>query len=379
MNLSEHCEPALRLQDLELIIDLSNVCREISFDGVKGVARWDRLIRVLMTWNSTFKNFEKPKIKLVQDNNLRFMFSEADKTHLRNAEKNGFIIEQDKADPAILDLAEKSDAFVLSNDNYVAYHRGRPWITSTERERFVKMMFTNGELQLRLGIIASKKDFTMSKMEEIDSLKDNRIDPNNEKNSVFFESSYRCENRDCIRRQVIPDGAYHLPAKGQNGEVVCSGCRLPMSRLGSSKPAAIIKIRSRLNGNVIRFPIERGQSLVIGRSNSDVSLSEVVNESDLSRISRSHLKIEYTDTKILITDLSSSNGSVFFAGNHDENYPSREQIMNANEKTSLGTHDVVVVAGILELSRSGRRFSFDLALPKIERRPEDSETKTRLG
>ena len=152
-----------------------------------------------------------------------------------------------------------------------------------------------------------------------------------------------------------------------------------MSRLGSSNPAAIIKIKSRLNGKVIRFPIERGQSLVIGRSNSDVSLAEVVDESDLSRISRSHLKIEFTGTKILVTDLNSSNGSVFFTRNHHKNYLLREQTMTANEKISLDAHDLVVVAGILELSRSGRRFSFDLALPQIERRSEDSETKTRLG
>ena len=379
MDLSKYCASVPHLQDLELVIDLSNVCREIRFDGIQEVARWDRLIRVLTVWNSTFKNFEKPKVKLVQDSNLRHMFSEIDKTYLRDAEKNGFLIERDKADPTILDLAETSDALVLSNDNYDAYHRGRPWITSTERERFVKMEFVDGEVQLRLGSIKPKTDFTLSEMEEIDSLKDNRIDPKYEKNAIFYEFSYRCENPDCIRRQVIPEGAQHLPAKGESGEVVCSGCRLPMSRLGSSNRAAIIKIVSRLNGKAIRFPIEKGQSLIIGRSNSDVSLSELVNEPDISKISRSHLKIEFTGTNVLVTDFGSSNGSVFLTWNYDKKYLSHEQMMKANEPKSLGTHDVVVVAGILELKRSGRRFSFDLALPKSENKVVNSEIKTGLG
>ena len=80
-----------------------------------------------------------------------------------------------------------------------------------------------------------------------------------------------------------------------------------------------------------------------------------------------------------MTDFGSSNGSVFLTWNYDKKYLSHEQMMKANEPKSLGTHDVVVVAGILELKRSGRRFSFDLALPKSENKVVNSEIKTGLG
>ena len=378
MTLSRYCEPAADDQSLELVVDLSNVCREKRLDGLPDVARWERLLLVLATWNTTFSHFQKPKVRLVQDANLRHLFSPLDKKYLNDAKRQGFLIEKSKADPTILDLAESSDALILSNDNFVAFHRGRPWITSADRKRFVKMAFFDEKLSLAMGVIESRTNYRISRMEETDNLRDNKIDPKSKDGLRLLQFYYRCENPDCIRRQLLADGAQHLPAKGGNDQVICPGCRQPMIQLGRSSQVVIIKLTSLSNHEDLRFPVVKDEIIVLGRADSHVPLSNVVDKKGIKKISRSHLKLEFTGNQLLVTDLGSSNGSFYKSWDYGKKCFSEDFRMKSNEARSLGTEDLVTLSGIVEVKRSGRRFPFDLAPPSTSGKLITMDTETQL-
>ena len=208
MRLQDLCSSSTD-SDLELVIDLSNICRNKALDSTSDDARWDRIIRVIEVWNATFPSFEKPKVRMVADNNLRFKFSSQDLALMKEALRSGFVIEAEKADPVLLDLAENFNCLILSNDNYVGYQGERPWICSTERKRFIQVNMSGTKIELKAISHSERTGFSKSRAEEKDLLKNLHIDPVGDANSDLLKSLFRCDNPRCIRRAVLPDPCGH--------------------------------------------------------------------------------------------------------------------------------------------------------------------------
>ena len=359
MRLDELCEP-FTSTSLELAIDLSCVCRDKNLDSLGDIARWDRLIRVLETWNSTFEGFEKPKVKMVADKNLRFKFSKSDKTLFERALKDNYIVEAEKADPVLLDLVEKFNCLVLSNDNYVAYHRERPWLTSSDRKRFIQWRMNESKIELELLSLRERTGFSQSRAEEKDQLKNFHIDPDKDSSSVFLQSLFRCENSTCIRRQLLPEGALSFPERGDSDTAVCPSCRVALTLVGDAKRIVVLKITGIKSGKSLRIPLEANRELTIGRASSGVSLSEILDEKDNARISRSHLKVGFNGDYLYIVDLNSSNGSMISTWDSSQRKLSVQSKVEPGKNIKLKPRDLVVLSGVLEIQRSGRRFPFDL-------------------
>ena len=362
MKINELCEPATD-SELELVVDLSNVCRNRSIDSSDIVARWDRIVRVLEVWNSKFPQFKKPKTRLVADNNLRFKLVGDDLLQFKEAVKLGIVIEAEKADPVLLDLAESSDCLILSNDNYVGYQAERPWIHDPHQKRFIQISVLRSEIMLNEVTHLERTGYSKSRAEESDRLKNHRIDLKRDAKSDLLQSLFRCDNPKCIRRAVLPDGAISTPERGSDDSAICPGCREPLTRVGEASKTLVLKLTSVKSRKELRFPLEVGQELILGRIESDISLTEVLTEPDIARISRSHAKISFDGVRLNFEDLGSSNGSTIAIWDPNNLRLSNNQRISDNQKVVIQPRDLIVLAGVLEIQRSGRRFPFDLAQP----------------
>jgi hypothetical protein len=377
MKIYELCEPATD-SELELVVDLSNVCRNSSLDSSGEVARWDRIVRVLEVWNSKFPQFKKPKTRLVADNNLRFKLVGDDLLQFKEALKLGIVIEAEKADPVLLDLAESSGCLILSNDNYVGYQAERPWIHDPHQKRFIQIAASRSEIILNEVTHVERTGFSKSRAEESDRLKNHRIDLKRDAKSELLQSLFRCDNPKCIRRAVLPDGAISTPERGSGDSAICPGCREPLTRIGEASKTVVLKLTNIKSRKDLRLPLEVGREFVLGRIESDISLAEVLTESDLSRISRTHAKIGFDGDRLYFEDLGSSNGSTIAHWDPSNLRLSNNQNISANQKVVIQPRDLIVLAGVLEIQRSGRRFPFDLAQPSSNPNTISESPKTRM-
>jgi hypothetical protein len=126
------------------------------------------------------------------------------------------------------------------------------------------------------------------------------------------------------------------------------------------------------------LPLEVGKAFVLGRIESDISLAEVLTEPDLSRISRTHAKIGFDGDRLYFEDLGSSNGSTIALWDPSNLRLSNNQNISANQKVVIQPRDLIVLAGVLEIQRSGRRFPFDLAQPGSNPNTIGESQKTRM-
>lgn len=362
MKIYELCEPATD-SELELVVDLSNICRNSSLDSSGEIARWDRIVRVLEVWNSKFPQFKNPKTRMVADNNLKHKLVGDDLLQFKEAVKLGIVIEAEKADPVLLDLAESSDCLILSNDNYVGYQAERPWIHDPHQKRFIQISVSRSEIILNEVTHVERTGYSKSRAEESDRLKNHRIDLKRDAKSDLLQSLFRCDNPKCIRRAVLPVGAISTPERGADGSAICPGCREPLARVGEASKTLVLKLTSVKSRKELRLPLVVGQELILGRTESDISLTEVLTELDLARISRSHAKISFDGLRLNFEDLASSNGSTIAIWDPNSLRLSNNQRISDNQKVVIQPRDLIVLAGVLEIQRSGRRFPFDLAQP----------------
>jgi hypothetical protein len=129
---------------------------------------------------------------------------------------------------------------------------------------------------------------------------------------------------------------------------------------------------------VLRLPLEVGRELVLGRIASDLSLAELLKEPELARVSRAHAKVGFDGKQLYFEDLGSSNGSTIALWDPSNLRLSNNQNISANQKVVIQPRDLIVLAGVLEIQRSGRRFPFDLAQPGSNPNTIGESQKTRM-
>lgn len=358
MLLSELCASTSE-GDLELVVDLSNVCKNRDLDQTGDFTRWDRMLGVLDLWNRWSNGFERPVVLLIADKNLRYDFGEEDLALFKQAIKDGYVVEHEKADPVLLELAEETGCVVLSNDNFVGYRRRHPWMEATPA-RFVQIRTGVMGPRLERLTLSKRTGFSKSRAEEQDELKGLRIDLKRDLGSAVLNSLYRCDNQRCIRRAFVPAGATVLPKVDRSGTVVCPGCQQPLVAVGDLKRSAVVKVTSAVDGRTDHFVLEAGKVVAIGRASLEVPLGGLLAEERQGRLSRRHLAIEFDGDQVKVTDLGSSNGSLLRRWSKADQRLGEPIQLQPNVAYVLRPRDNVTLAGLLIVERSGRRFPFDV-------------------
>lgn len=346
---------------IELVVDLANVCRseDVPPTGSASLARLDVLADAWARWPSAF---ESPRVRLVADSTLRGDLSRDDRRRLKDYEADRWAEVHDYADPVILDHAERHGCIVLTRDQFVGFRRERPWIESAP-DQFVTWHVDGNGVRLEQANWLRRSDYSVSRAVERDELKALRLDPTSRQGASLLRHAYRCDNPACMRRAFGPSDAEVAPAPtSHGGEPVCQGCRQPLTVVGRRAETAILKVKAlRTDAEWSRLPMGQHASITVGRASTDLSLSELVSEEDLRRISREHLLVHFDGHRVLITDLGSSNGTSIEHWDRANRRLDSAAKIPEGVRVELRPRDRVTLGGVLLVERSGRRFPFDLA------------------
>src|SRR4051812_18030212 len=112
---------------VEVLIDLSNACRDSALGDGDARATLGRLRRLLRAWDDQF-GFQ-PSWLGVADSNLRFMFDRDERLQFAAWVREGLVEESaSDADERLLELGGDLGAAILSNDAFKGHRRRHPWI-----------------------------------------------------------------------------------------------------------------------------------------------------------------------------------------------------------------------------------------------------------
>lgn len=153
---------------------------------------------------------------------------------------------------------------------------------------------------------------------------------------------------------------------------VCPSC-LTLLQPGELRPDAVQLIVF-LNGEeVFRVLVNSGERITIGRrdANGCIGLQNPLPANAADAISRAHLAVEYTESRVEVEDLGSRNGSILRSQGH-------ETTLQRGERVPMPARAVVALPGGITLERSGRSIPLDGERPGSADETGDDLRITRL-
>lgn len=344
----------------QLVVDLSNVCRDRALGVGTGEAAWGRFVRVMHAWREQMGGV--PAGIAIADASLLRRLTSSDLQQLRVAEGMGIVRSvKGTADPEILELASIHGARVLSDDRFRDYRGRHPWIQGCT-DRFFVWESSGGRLKIVAVDMERSSPFTVSRYAEIGELRAHGLDARSASDRALLRRAYRCPNPDCLSARWHPDSLL-LPPRLRGDQPRCPSCEGPLIDLGP-RPAAIkLVLQWRRGAKLPERTLEEGQELELGRGDL------TTDDPRRARISRRHLLLDMHDGRLRARDLGSRNGTMLlrWLGRQREYAPA---VTLGVKPVTLAERDLLVLAGALYMRRSGERFA--IALPELVDIPRDT-------
>jgi hypothetical protein len=166
---------------------------------------------------------------------------------------------------------------------------------------------------------------------------------------------WRCPATDCpVFGRPPAAGAGQAPPAMPSGAPICPrhGDRLIDS--GPRPPAVAMAVR--INGTVrARFALTATRPVVVGRAPEDpggITIGNWLDDESSRRVSRNHLRFEFRDGMIFVTDVS-TNGAAVLARTNPASAP-REVELNRGEPKVVGEWDEVEIYPEINVGRADR-------------------------
>jgi hypothetical protein len=357
--------PLVPAQPPQLIVDLSNICRERALGAGAQQAAWGRFERVMHAWRDQMGGV--PRGVAIADENLRFRLCAQDRATLEAAERNGMVRSaRGTADPVILELAEQHRAYVLSSD-YFRGHRGRhPWIQGCVDRFFTWQINAAGEPLITPRDMGHTSPSSLSRHAEMDDLRGRGLDASRLADRELLDHVYRCTNEACLTARWHPSRLL-VPPEQRDGRPRCPGCGCALTDLGPRPATVKIVIEDRDGAKLLERTLEEEQELELGRDDIDADASR------LTKVSRRHVSLRVRDGRLWAYDLNSHNGTTLLRWNHVQGVY-EPAIALTREPITLGPRDRLVLAGAVWLRRSGERFAIASGSPGDGRAAGDQTT-----
>lgn len=345
------------------VVDVSNVCWSSELAPRGHQPNLDRLLRLVEAWRA-LHGADTP-MRFVADRSLRHCLSGPDLARWRGVAEELGIEAARVADVNILEYAEAEGLTVLSQDRFVDHRRAHPWI-ERHPERFVGWRTVDGTVTFAPTGIVPVEHQVVSRLEETKELKGAGLDPRRDRD--VLHTRWRCDNPDCLQARMWQDALLLLPAMDTRGRACCPTCRGALTSLGPrGRTRQIIVTAVGDPTELLRFPLEEGTPLVVGRGRLDngISLDALPRPPErVGRLSRQHVVLRLGGDGVLeVVDLGSRNGTtVHRKGSADAGVDGRP--LTADAPVRLGDHDHVQLARVIRLELSGRRFVADTRRPE---------------
>jgi hypothetical protein len=335
----------------DIVVDVSNACRDRRLGDGDATATLDRLWRLFQTWVDQFGFV--PEWVGIADANLRFVLDPRDRAAFASLVREARIEEcHGDADKRVLELAGDLGAAVLSNDAFKGHRRRHPWIQGNTRD-FVGWRLVGDAVGLVIRDMGVRSDSTISAAQEEDLIKERRL----RGHADVLESAYRCDSPTCLYHQYSPDRLPSLPAVAEDGSIVCPGCNCELTPIGERPAAAELKLSAIGGPGKYRWLLEEGRAAIFGRgSDADGDVSRILERKLHPLISRRHVQIAVIEGRLIATDLGSTNGTTVQRREHARPGDIVDEPLMPGRPTEIGVRDRIVLAGVIAVDRSGQRF-----------------------
>lgn len=323
----------------EWLLDLSNVATVPGTNGRE--ARWERVdevVRLLMAQ-------QHAPVFGVADRSLYYgKLDEAGKRRLREWQSRGRALLEPWADPALCERAtDRPDAHIVSNDNFRGLRRMYPILQGFDRIWGFKLQ---NDISVHRRALASLGEAEISRAEEDEERTPKRLRTGT--GLQMLEWEWMCTNPACPWSSF--PAIEELPVN-VDGTATCPQCREPLNRGGRAEATRAIKVA--VDAQVVeRVPVPVSAALMVGRGEGPmrVDVRAMADPEDARRVSRDHLQIRNMNSRVLIEDLDSTNGTVVERANGErfELGPGRRLVLEEGEQALLTPR--------LAIQVSGRRF-----------------------
>jgi len=339
--------------DPQVIVDLSNVCRDESLGESPNKAAWGRFERVMKAWREQIE--PSPQGVAIADENLRFLLGAADRRQLELAERAGLVrVVTGSADTEILSWAQRSGASVLSKDRFVGHRRQHPWIQGTTDRFYRWEAGRDGGVRIVAADMGTSGPYSVSRGEEADFLKARGLDPRRPSDREILMHAYRCTNSACLTARFSPERLLVPPARSQR-QPVCPGCGRPLEDLGPL-PGAVEIVIEGADRELARRLVEEGTTVTLGRSDVPKPHDDSAAH-EIGRVSRAHISVRVERSRLRICDLDSRNGTEVLRWDPAARSFGQPQSVTPGDKLELGPRDVALLGGTLRVRRSGQQFA----------------------
>ena len=337
------------LNSADALLDMSNVVRNTRLGG-RGPAD---LVRLELVGEALADLYGAAEVAMfaVADSSLLtqsgLFLDPHQRRTLRDWAEEGLILVVGKADVPLLQIAEETGLPIITADRFGGHRREFPWLDGSDDAVLEPQADRHGGVSLQHVTLTHKTVWEMSVSEERDLL----VQQGLSRRVEVLGRYWSCPQPRCPRHDPKNSSIVLLP-RASGDRLVCDQHGLDMIDMGPKPRVAALKIM--LDGKERhRFTVTQDEPVVVGRSAGPVDLSEFVDETILSGVSRAHLRLDLDSNRLTITD-TSRNGTLLILQDG-----TRLDLRKATRPFTVG--DRAQIHPSLEIIRSGRRYPSELS------------------
>lgn len=349
--------------DFDYIVDLSNVCRsQVLGAPPKGASL--NCLKLLEKAIVKALNGRSPVLLYVADISLWGLLEAGDgKSAVKDWKQRrvsaGVLRECRVADGVILKMASTTGTKVITGDHYRDHRRKHLWLQNNS-EDFFGWAKQDDEIVLTARTLDALSEYEISQYEEQKEIEYSKLDPSSRPDRDILETLYQCENLHCELRKESPSYLEFPPIRDRKslGVLNCPGCTKPVRKVGYVGAVAQLKFRIIETGASGRITFQAEQTVVLGRNDIFRALSEVTEDDRKAceLVSGSHLQVLVSAGAVKVADHGSTNGSTISRITHDDVYGTPTAL--TNKMVGINHGDKVYLGGVVEITRSGRKFGY---------------------
>lgn len=318
------------------VVDLSNVAVVPGTGG--GHADWARVDLLV----SLLRQEADVRVFGVADRSLYYgRLDEAGRTALRGWQSRGLALLEPWADPAICERAtEQPGCHIVSNDNFRGLRRMFPILQGFDRIWGFRLDDRPAVYRRELAAIG---DAEISRAEEDEERTPRRL--RTATGMGLLAREWQCLNNRCEWSDF--SAIEELPLN-RDGVATCPSCDEPLQDAGAASSTRAIKIG--VGDDVVeRAPIPLGASVTLGRGEGRfrIDVRDLAPVDEAQRVSREHLSVSNMNSRVMVEDLGSTNGTIIERENGEKFVlePGRKLILTENERAHLAPSVWIGVSG----------------------------------
>jgi hypothetical protein len=356
----------------DALLDMSNILRAADLGG-RGAASLSRMFRVGEALAS-FYGADQVKLFGVADRSLLdrpdLISDFRHQQMLRRWETDGLILVEGKADNPLLQIAEETGLPIITRDRFVGHRREYRWLDGSEDAVLEPTGDGQGGVRLRRVTLEQKYEWEISIGEERDLFVQQGLLRRREALGRYW----KCPEQRCPRHDPKNSRIVLLPRR-RGGRLICDLHGLDMIDLGPRPQAAQLKIMhdGQERG---RFTVTEGAPVTVGRSADGINLLDLVDRDVVRDVSRFHLRLEFDEGRLTITDTSRNGTTLIFRNGAELELRDDSRPFSAGDRAQFHPG--------LEIVRSGRRYPSELQvrgwipLPRTDDEPSELTVIGRL-